>query len=245
MTGHRNSPPVAPAPTASARRRPLSAIISKDLALDLTERVVVLALFVHFADKMLGRLIELVTLQIAHPELIGQVLTINAQAMLLVISEALGVVLILTRRRASALSSHPLDWALGFAGVSLPLLAVPAAASTLVPAQVSVALMLAGMLIQISAKLALWRSFGIVAANRGVKTGGPYRIVRHPMYAGYTLTHIGFLIGFPSLQNAMLYLTALAIEIARALREEAILNRDPAYRAYATRVRYRLLPAVF
>src|SRR5262249_57349035 len=24
---------------------------------------------------------------------------------------------------------------------------------------------------------------------------GPYRFLRHPMYAGYTLTHIGFLLG--------------------------------------------------
>lgn len=29
------------------------------------------------------------------------------------------------------------------------------------------------------------------------------------------------------------------------MREEAILNRDPDYRAYAARVRYRLLPEVF
>jgi protein-S-isoprenylcysteine O-methyltransferase Ste14 len=65
------------------------------------------------------------------------------------------------------------------------------------------------------------------------------------MYAGYTLTHIGFLLGFPSLQNALLYLTALLIDIARLVREERILNQDTHFRQYADRVTYRLLPLVF
>ena len=113
------------------------------------------------------------------------------------------------------------------------------------PSQIATALMFAGMIIQISAKAALWRSYGLVPANRGVKTGGPYRFVRHPIYAGYTLTHIGFLLGFPSLQNFVLYLTVFFIEVARLLREELILNQDPLYRDYATRVRYRMIWGLF
>jgi protein-S-isoprenylcysteine O-methyltransferase Ste14 len=105
--------------------------------------------------------------------------------------------------------------------------------------------MLAGLAMQIAGKLALWRSFGLVPANRGVRTRGPYRFLRHPIYAGYTLIHIGFLLGFPSLPNALLYATLFAVEVVRLLREEAVLNRDPDYRAYAARVRYRLLPGVF
>jgi protein-S-isoprenylcysteine O-methyltransferase Ste14 len=222
-----------------------SALVPSDLALDLIERAVVLALFIVFANRMLSRLVGLVVLQIGHPELIIPAAEINIGAILLVVSEGLGVILILVRRRSATLSSHPLDWALSFAAVNAPLLAMPAPASTFIPSQVASALMFAGLLIQISAKAALWRSFGIVPANRGVKTGGPYRFIRHPMYAGYTLTHIGFLLGFPLLQNVFLYLTILAVEVARILREEAILNRDPVYRDYAARVRYRLLPGVF
>jgi protein-S-isoprenylcysteine O-methyltransferase Ste14 len=101
------------------------------------------------------------------------------------------------------------------------------------------------MIVQISAKTALWRSYGLIPANRGVKTRGPYRFVRHPMYAGYTLTHVGFLLGFPSLQNFSLYFATFLIEVARLLREELILKQDTIYREYATRVRYRLLPGVF
>jgi protein-S-isoprenylcysteine O-methyltransferase Ste14 len=129
--------------------------------------------------------------------------------------------------------------------VNAPLLVTPAAVSAIIPSQITTTLMVTGMIVQISAKAALGRSFGLIPANRGIKTKGPYRIVRHPMYAGYTLTHIGFLLGFPSLQNSLLYFTAFFIEIARVFREELILNQDPLYRAYAVRVRYRLLPGVF
>ena len=225
--------------------RALFAFLSKDLVLDVVERAVVLILFLYFADRMLPQLARLVRTEIAYPELFWLVAPKNFDAALLVISESLGVVLILTRRFAATVSKHPLDWALSLIAVNAPLLATPAAASTLVPSPIATALMFAGMIMQISAKAALWRSYGLIPANRGVKTRGPYRFLRHPIYAGYTLTHIGFLLGFPSSQNFLLYLTTLSIEVARLLREELILSRDPLYREYAARVRYRLLPGVF
>jgi hypothetical protein len=40
-------------------------------------------------------------------------------------------------------------------------------------------------LLVLAATLRLGRSFGIVATNRGIQTGGLYRIVRHPIYAAY------------------------------------------------------------
>ena len=223
----------------------LFSLVSKDLMLDVIERAVVLILFLFLASRMLPQLARLITTEIAYPELFWLAASKNLDAALLVISESLGVFLILTRRLATTVSAHPLDWALSLIAVTAPLLAVPAAASTFVPSQIPTVLMFAGMMIQISAKAALWRSYGLIPANRGVKTRGPYRFLRHPMYAGYTLIHIGFLLGFPSLQNFLLYLTTLLIEVARLLREELILRNDPLYREYAARVRYRLLPGVF
>jgi protein-S-isoprenylcysteine O-methyltransferase Ste14 len=228
-----------------AGTRNLSALVSKDLVLDVIERAVVLILFFYFANKMLPPLAGLISAEIAHPELLWLAASKNVDAALLVTSELLGVFLILTRRSAAIVSTRPLDWALSFMAVNAPLLAAPAAPSTVIPSQIATALMFAGMIIQISAKAILWRSYGLVPANRGVKTKGPYHFVRHPMYAGYTLTHIGFLLGFPSLQNLLLYLTTFLIEVARLMREELILNKDPLYRDYATRVRYRLLPGIF
>jgi protein-S-isoprenylcysteine O-methyltransferase Ste14 len=38
-----------------------------------------------------------------------------------------------------------------------------------------------------SALAALGRSFGFVAADRGLRASGPYAMVRHPVYASYLL----------------------------------------------------------
>src|SRR6516165_3592696 len=215
MNVEHNSPAVGEARTPGPflwKWAPVPPLVSKDLVLDVIERVAVLILFLYFANRMLPQFARLITAEIAHPELLWLAASKNLDAALLVISESLGVFLILTRRSATSVSTHPLDWTLSLIAVTAPLLVAPAAASTFVPSQIATALMFLGMIIQISAKTVLWRSYGIVPANRGVKTGGPYRFVRHPMYAGYTLTHIGFLLGFPSLQNTLLYFAAFSVE---------------------------------
>src|SRR6185312_7091373 len=104
---------------------------------------------------------------------------------------------------------------------------------------------ISGFLIQISAKIILWRSFGVVPAAREIKVRGPYRFVRHPMYAGYIIQHIGFLLAYPMLWNFAVYSGALVVQIARILREERILSGKPLYREFSSLVRYRLLPGVF
>ena len=129
-----------------AGNQALSALVSKDRALDFIERAVVLILFLYFANQMLPRLAGLISTEIAHPELLWLAASTNLGAALLVISESLGVFLILTRRSATTVSTRPLDWALSFAAVNAPLLAAPAAASTLMPSQIATALMFAGMI---------------------------------------------------------------------------------------------------
>ena len=167
MTLEQNASPVRPA------RRRFAAFVSMELALDLAERLAVLLLFLLFVHRMLPRLVDLVLIERVHPELILLAAGTNAQALLLVIGESLGVALILVRRRSASLSSHPFDWALSFSAVSAPLLlTTPAPASTVIPELLVTTLMLAGLLVQISGKLALARSFGLVPANRGVKTPG-------------------------------------------------------------------------
>jgi protein-S-isoprenylcysteine O-methyltransferase Ste14 len=202
--------------------------LSRLLLLDFFERAVVMLVFTRFAFIMLT-----------------PAGTMNILGIILLVSESLPVFLILTRRPSKARSDKPIDWLLGLTGTILPLLALPIATGALVPAGLSGAIMFVGLYIQISAKLVLGRSFGLIAANRGVKVTGPYRLVRHPIYAGYTIIHIGFLLAFPSLWNVLLYSAELAIQIGRVLREELLLSQDHSYRDYATRVRYRLIPMIF
>ena len=200
------------------------------MLLDVFERVAVVLVFGHFAFVMLTA------------SLAGKA---GVLSLILLVSESLPVFLILTRRPASALSDKTVDWLLALMGTILPLLAAPVASGALVPPALSGGIMLIGLYVQISAKLILGRSFGLIAANRGIKVAGPYRIVRHPIYAGYTIIHVGFLLGFPSLWNLVLYSTQLVIQMARLLREEHLLNQDPSYRNYAACVRYRLIPMIF
>ena len=163
----------------------------------------------------------------------------------LVASESLVVVFVLIRRPAAEVSTRPADWVFGMLGTLLPLLVKPGGAAMIGPPALTAFFMLVGLMISIWAKIALQRSFGIAAANRGVIESGPYRLVRHPMYAGYILVQVGFLLGNPSLWNLGVYGAALVFQVARILAEERLLSADPAYVELKKRVRFRLLPPVF
>jgi protein-S-isoprenylcysteine O-methyltransferase Ste14 len=113
------------------------------------------------------------------------------------------------------------------------------------PEFVGVTLQFAGTVFEVYAKVFLGRSFGFVAADRGIVVGGPYHIVRHPIYLGYLVTHVGFLLANWSPRNLALYVVIYFFQISRILAEERILREDESYRVYCERVRFRLIPGVF
>lgn len=160
------------------------------------------------------------------------------------VSEGVVVVLLVFRRPSSRISRSPWDWIAGLAGSFLVLLVRPESRA-LAPDAVGFALQLSGTLFQLYGKAALGRSFGIVAANRGVVVGGPYRLVRHPIYLGYLVTHAGFLLSNWSVRNLAVYAAAYFFQIARIFAEERILLVDGRYREYFRSVRYRLIPGLF
>ena len=102
-----------------------------------------------------------------------------------------------------------------------------------------------GLAIVVVSKLTLGRSFGLVPANRGIVCSGPYRLVRHPIYLGYFITHVAFLVANPLVWNLWMLGTADTVLLLRALYEEQTLERDRAYVAYQARVRWRIVPGVF
>ena len=121
----------------------------------------------------------------------------------------------------------------------------PAAEHAVLPAAVGACMMLVGIVVQVAAKLTLGRSFGWAPAHRGLKLSGPYRVVRHPMYAGYLLCHAAFLLMNCTMWNFVSYAACYAAQVPRLLAEERLLRRDERYQTYMTRVRFRLLPGVF
>ena len=81
-------------------------------------------------------------------------------------------------------------------------------------------------------------------ANRGVKQYGVYRFVRHPMYLGYILNQLGFLLFFFSLHNVVVYTVAWIAFWLRAKEEEKFLEADEEYRTYREKVGYRLFSGI-
>ena len=161
-------------------------------------------------------------------------------------AEGLAVVLILLRKPASELSLKPLDWLLAVGATAAPLLVRPALhVAALAPAGFCAGLMLTGLLFQVIAKLTLRLSFGMAPANRGLKVSGPYRIVRHPIYAAYLIGQIGFFLLNPSLWNAAIYSVGFIVQIFRIAAEERLLAHDAGFAAFRAQTRYRLIPGLY
>ena len=190
---------------------------------------------------------EQVTIVILWALLAKRVFTSTNQfAPLIMVAETAIVVFVLLRRPTEKISLKLGDWLLAITATYAPLLIqpanTPAALQLLVP--LAVGLLLIGNIIQIAAKLFLRRSFGIAPANRGIKTDGMYRIVRHPMYAGYLLVHIGILMLMPTMLNLVIYAIGWWAQILRLLAEERLLSEDPAYQVLMQKTRWRLVPGV-
>lgn len=161
-------------------------------------------------------------------------------------AEGIVVVLILLRRPAKDVSLNPVDWALAVGATAGPLLIRPAPdVAALGPPVVAAILMLGGLVFQIYAKLTLRRSFGVAPANRGLTVTGPYRFVRHPIYAAYLMGQIGFLLLNPTAWNLALYTISLVLQVLRIQAEERLLAHDPGFDAFRKQVRFRLVPGVW
>jgi protein-S-isoprenylcysteine O-methyltransferase Ste14 len=165
--------------------------------------------------------------------------------LLLVISEALVVILTIVRRQARLVDRSTVAAILTVVSVAGPPLLRASSMRSVVSDDLTAVVSGIGVLIVIVAKMTLGRSFGIVPANRGVVTRGPYTIVRHPIYLGYLITHLAFLVAYPTIWNASIIIVADAALIARALVEESILAQDRSYQAYCSRVAWHLVPGVF
>jgi protein-S-isoprenylcysteine O-methyltransferase Ste14 len=104
--------------------------------------------------------------------------------------------------------------------------------------------MTGALVVSVGAFLSLGRSWGIIPANRGVKTGGLYRFVRHPIYASYIVFDVAYVLCSFTWRNLAVAATITLILYARARYEEELLLHDPEYAAYAKRTRYMLIPGV-
>ncbi len=163
----------------------------------------------------------------------------------LVASNTLLVTFFLVRRTPTILSESIRNWFVALMAQILPLLLRPTESASWLRATVSSAGQVLGLAIMIASLVALNRSIGIVAANRGIKTRGLYAFIRHPLYAGEITFFFSFLVAHWTTINAALVVLLIMSQVVRSVQEEELLLRDEAYQSYRARVRYRMIPGVF
>lgn len=87
-----------------------------------------------------------------------------------------------------------------------------------------------------------------IQTDRGqtVVREGPYRVVRHPGYAGGLISWLAAPVFFSSYWVAIpMVLTILASVLRTALEDQTLQDELPGYREYARQTRFRLIPGIW
>jgi protein-S-isoprenylcysteine O-methyltransferase Ste14 len=162
------------------------------------------------------------------------------------VQNALWIAMVLVRRQHLAVDRNVFNQIVAltafFSGLAMPM---ASRTGTPLAMDVSGCLLLAANVLGAVTVLNLGRSFGILIAMRGVRTGGLYRLIRHPMYATDILLRVGYIVSHFSLPNLGIVLASAACYVYRAVQEEKFLSQWPEYREYREKVRYRFIPGVF
>ena len=157
------------------------------------------------------------------------------------VSETFIAAMYLVRSDPTTVSTRPTDWILAISATIAPLLFTPSSTAILPAAKFAMGI---GILIQIVGLISLNRSFGVVPAKRQIKTGGLYKIVRHPLYSSYLISNTSYVLTNTSTANVLLCAILLVLLFIRLKREELHLAADVHYRNYMQKVRYRVIPFV-
>ena len=87
-------------------------------------------------------------------------------------------------------------------------------------------------------------SFAIFPARRTLKTGGPYRLIRHPAYLGETVMLLGVALTVGSPLGWALMAASIAAFVFRIQGEERVWN-TPEFAAYQQQTPWRLIPGIW
>jgi protein-S-isoprenylcysteine O-methyltransferase Ste14 len=84
-----------------------------------------------------------------------------------------------------------------------------------------------------------------VEASQEVISTGPYRLVRHPMYSGFSLLFLATPLALGSYLAVPLFVLLIPLLFFRLVNEEKLLRQSlPGYAEYCKRTRFRLVPFV-
>ncbi len=162
---------------------------------------------------------------------------------LIVVAETIAAIFLIIRRDPDETWHSWQTWLTTTCGTLAPLLLrpVPDAEDMLI----GEVLLVCGFAMQVVALASLNRSFGLLPALRGVKSGGLYAWVRHPLYAAYVIIFSGYVVNNLSVANVVVAAAGVAFLVMRIHYEEALLIKQADYRKYAGQTRWRLIPAIW
>jgi protein-S-isoprenylcysteine O-methyltransferase Ste14 len=163
----------------------------------------------------------------------------------IVLINGLILMLYFVRREPNTLIEFPFAWLISIVTTLLPFLYRPIQEAFL-PELLNVGyyVQIIGVAAIIGSLLSIRESIGIVPANRGIKIGGLYQLVRHPLYASELLFFSGYVLSNQSLLNFILLLLSFAMQYSRSRIEENFLINDPGYKLYMSCTRYRFIPGL-
>ncbi|MGV0849830.1 methyltransferase family protein [Mycolicibacterium phlei] len=84
----------------------------------------------------------------------------------------------------------------------------------------------------------------VAISDGGLVSSGPYRMLRHPAYAGMLLANLGFVGYFANPVSIVALLVLASVIVWRIRVEEGVLARSPGYREFSS-VRSRIVPGVW
>jgi protein-S-isoprenylcysteine O-methyltransferase Ste14 len=110
---------------------------------------------------------------------------------------------------------------------------------------ISAALISVGAMASVWILFRLRNAFSILPQARALITTGPYRRIRHPLYAAEGIASIGLMLQFSQPWSAAITLIGFACQILRMHYEEQVLGATfPEYSPYKTQT-YRLVPGLY
>ena len=169
-------------------------------------------------------------------------ITNNIVLLLLLLSESITILLVISAKFTNTRDFSPLVIIATIAGTFYFFAISLDNGIPIISNNISAAILCFGISWQLYAKIYLGRSFGLLPACRSIVDTGPYKLGRHPIYFGYFIGHMAFLLNNFSWWNVEVLTLLYLFQFLRMHYEERVLSKNEQYREYKKKVRYRFIP---